>query len=82
LSEKQRAALDRWLASWRREMKGQTSLPDDWLVLLYKMGAQPDLSNVDVGFDAQFKGQRVHTKFWVRRPGGQEAEVANDFANL
>ena len=82
LSEKQRAALDGWFASWRRQMRGQSGIPADLVVMLYKMGAQPDLSNVDVGFGAQSKGRRVHTRLWVRGTDGKDSSFANDFAYM
>lgn len=82
LSPKQRAALDNWLETWRKEMKGNGSVPDDFLVVLFKMGAKNDLSNVDVGFNAQNTARRVHTIFWVRQPDGHDEAMQNDFAYM
>jgi hypothetical protein len=78
LTARQRAGLDNWLECWRREMKGNGSVPDDVLVLLLKMGARRDLSNVDVGFTAQNEGHRVHIIFWR----GPESSFKTDFANM
>jgi len=82
LSARQRAALDNWFDQWRRVMKGNGTLPEDFLVVLFKMGAREDLSNVDVGFNAENEGRRVHTIFWVRQPDGSDSAIQNDFAYM
>jgi len=82
LSPGQRAALDNWLERWRSVMKGNGTLPEDFLVVLFKMGAREDLSNVDVGFNAKNEGRRVHTTFWVRQPDGSYSAIQNDFAYM
>jgi hypothetical protein len=84
LTDKQRAALDNWLSAWRAAWRGNpsSSIPEDFLVGLFKMGAREDLSNVDVGFNAQNEGRRVHVIFWVRQPDGSDASVQNDFAYM
>jgi hypothetical protein len=78
LTATQRAALGNWFASWRRAMKDNGPVPDGILVLLLKMGAREDLSNVDVGFTAQNEAHRVHIIFW-RGPG---SSFKTDFANM
>jgi hypothetical protein len=78
LTVKQRAALDNWFETWRKVMKDNGSVPDDLLVLLFKMGARQDLSNVDVGFTAQNEAHRVHIIFWR----GPESSFRIDFANM
>ena len=84
LTENQRAALDNWLSAWRAAWRGNpsSSIPEDFLVALFKTGAREDLSNVDVGFNAQNEGRRVHVIFWVRQPDGSDASVQNDFAYM
>ena len=84
LTDNQRAALDNWLSVWRAAWRGNasSSIPEDFLVMLFKMGAREDLSNVDVGFNAQNEGRRVHVIFWVRQPEGSDATVQNDFAYM
>ena len=84
LTDNQRAALDNWLSAWRAAWRGNpsSSIPEDFLVALFKYGAREDLSNVDVGFNAQNEGRRVHVIFWVRQPDGSDASVQNDFAYM
>jgi hypothetical protein len=82
LTPAQRAALDNWFERWRVVMKGNGTLPEDWLVLLYKMGARQDLSNVEVGFTAKNEGRRVHTMLLVRQPDGHFEGMQNDFAYM
>jgi hypothetical protein len=82
LGARQRAALDNWFERWRVVMKSNGTVPEDFLVVLFKMGAREDLSNVDVGFTAKTTGRRVHTIFWVRQPNGKETSVVNDFAYM
>ncbi len=53
----------------------------DYLIILYKMGAKEDLSNVRVGFRAH-EGHLVHITFWVTPPGGKEDYVCTMFAQI
>jgi len=73
LSEKQRAALYRYFDVWREQMKGLAERPEewgqDWLVDLYKFGANEDLSNVQIEFLVR-GGHRVAMILRVRQPDG------------
>jgi hypothetical protein len=77
LSVAQKAALDSWFSTWRRAMKGTDD--EDFLVDLYKVGAQRDLSNVEAGFDVP-SGHMVHVKFWTKRPDGSVQQLCAEFA--
>ena len=88
LTQRQRAALDRFFEAWREASKGQ-SLPGhpefkDELLVLYKMGAKRDLSNVRVGFDTAQAGagHDVSIIFYVTPPGGSTDWVASGFAQI
>jgi len=78
LTPKQRRALDNWFEVWREVMKGLDG--EDYLLLLYKMGAEEDLSNVRVRFIAH-GSHAVHIAFWVTPPGGEEGHIGTWFAN-
>jgi len=80
LTQKQRTAFNHWVERWRTAMKGAPPEFQDYLVLLYKMGARDDLSNVDVGFTAKTAGggHLVHIYFWVKAPDGK----VNDFGTI
>ena len=80
LTQKQRTGFDHWLECWRAAMKGGPPEFQDYLILLYKMGAKDDLSNVDVGFTAKTAGggHLVHIYFWVKAPDGK----VNDFGTF
>jgi hypothetical protein len=82
LAPQQRSALDNWFETWRNEMTGNPSLPEDFLVVLFKLGARDDLSNVDVGVDAQSEGRVVTINFWVALTAGKVAEIGANFAYL
>ncbi len=84
LTARQRAALDHWFESWRTTMKGTGSGFEDYLLILYKMGAEEDLSNVDVGFTAKGAGQghMVHIWFWVRMADGKVNDLGTAFATI
>ncbi len=79
LTPEQRDALDNWFEVWRKVMNGLD--PEDYLIVLYKMGAEEDLSNVRVGFIAH-GGHAVHIAFWVTPPGGEEDYICTWFANI
>jgi hypothetical protein len=74
----QRAVLDGWFEGWQTAFKG-TSNPD-WLVVLYKLGAERDLSNVSAGFSVL--GRTVRLWFWVVQPDGQVKSVGNGIAMI
>jgi hypothetical protein len=74
----QRAALDKWFADWQAAFKG-TGNPD-WLVVLYKLGAKRDLSNVSAGFSVL--GRTVRLWFWVLQPDGQVKSLGNGIAMI
>jgi len=80
----QRAALDKWFDAWRQAMKGAQPEFQDYLILLYKMGAKEDLSNVDVGFTAKTAGggHIVHIYFWVRMTDGKVNDFGTAFAQI
>jgi len=82
LTGRQRAALDRYFEASREAFKGQRS--DDCLLVLYKMGAKRDLSNVRVGFDTAQAGagHDVSVIFYVTPPGGSTDWVASSFAQI
>jgi len=73
LTDEQRAALYRFFDVWRKEFKGvssvNTGFSEDWLVDLYKVGAQEDLSNVEVQFLVRASG-RVAMLLRSRQPDG------------
>ena len=73
----QKTALDSWFSAWQRAMKGTED--EDFLVDLYKAGAERDLSNVEAGFDVQ-AGHMVHVKFWVKQPDGSVQQRCAEFA--
>ena len=84
LSTKQREALDRWFDAWRSAAVGRPPpewewLEEDYLVLLYKMGAKEDLSNVDVGFDVP-EGAPVHMRWQIVKPDGSMERPGITFA--
>jgi hypothetical protein len=69
MTEKQRAILDRLFEDYRQAMSGVPEI-EDWLVHLYKLGAQEDLSNVDVLFWNRASGLAVMV-FRVPHPSGE-----------
>ncbi len=73
----QKTALDNWFSAWQRAMKATGN--EDFLVDLYKAGAERDLSNVDAGFDVQ-AGHMVHVKFWVKQQDGSVRQQCAEFA--
>jgi hypothetical protein len=88
LAKQQRAALDRYFAAWRQGQKGIAAPghPEmaDGLLLLYKMGATRDLSNVVVGFDTAEcgAGHFVSVLFRVTKPDGTATSNGSGFAQL
>jgi hypothetical protein len=50
-SPRQRVLFDSLLSAWREESKGTPE--EDLLVLLYRLGAKKDLSNVQIGFSVR-----------------------------
>ena len=80
LSEAQRAALDNWFEAFREAMRGAPTEDKDFLVILYKLGANEDFSNVEVGFDTHGESRVVHIKFWIRHPDGNVIAPCNAFA--
>ena len=82
LTERQRAALEAWFAAFREAEKGGDPETSDYQIMLYKMGAKEDLSNVRVGFVAN-GGHAVHIAFWITVPGGkEEGPICTWFAEL
>jgi hypothetical protein len=81
LTRQQRAALDAWFAAFRKAMKGSDPATSDYLIMLYKMGAKEDLSNVRAGFVAN-GGHAVHIAFWITVPGGEAGPICTWFAEL
>ncbi len=82
LTERQRAALEVWFAAFREAEKGGDPETSDYQIMLYKMGAREDLSNVRVGFVAN-AGHAVHIAFWITVPGGKEVgPICTWFAEL
>ena len=77
LAVAQKTALDTWFSAWQRAMKGTDD--EDFLVDLYKVGAERDLSNVEAGFDVQ-AGHMVHVKFWVKQSDGSIQTLCSEFA--
>ena len=84
LTQEQRTAFDHWLECWRAAMKGGPPEFQDYLVLLSKMGAKDDLSNVDVGFTAKTAGggHLVHIYFWVKAPDGKVNDLGTICAEI
>ena len=80
LSEAQRAALDNWFEAFREAMRGAPTEDRDFLVILYKCGANEDFSNVEVGFDTHGESRVVHIKFWITHPDGNVIAPCNAFA--
>jgi hypothetical protein len=58
LTPAQRKAFEKVRAVWSEVMKAQDE--DDLLVMLYKMGAKEDLSNLDLGFMALGHEVSIH----------------------
>ncbi len=77
----QRRPLEAWLDAFVEAMKGGPPEYHDLRVMLYKLGAKDDLSNVDAGFTAQ-GGHAVHIHFWVRQPDGSDRFVNSYFAQI
>jgi len=73
LTQKQRAALDRYFEAYREAMKG-TATPEEpsWIeeriVTFYHFGANEDLSNVDAGFNVA--GHSVNITFRIHKRDG------------
>jgi len=67
LTGKQRKLLDQYFDAWKEALAGEPEI-DDLLALLYKQGAEEDLSNVRVGFDCD--GRTVNLVFWTKLPDG------------
>ena len=85
LTDRQRAALDRYFEAVREAYKGQSILETtDTLLTLYKLGAKRDLSNVKVGFDSAQAGggHFVSIIFYVTRSDGSIDWVASAFAQI
>ena len=91
LTARQRAALDSWFEAWRKAIEGASAEFCDYLIFLYKVGAQEDLSNVDVGFATVPVGSStsetvsthcVHIWFWVAHPDGTPVECGIAFAQI
>jgi hypothetical protein len=85
LTAKQRVALENFFGVYRESVKG--SLPqelqgmDDYRVMLYKMGAREDLSNVQVGVVAQ-GGHAVHILFCITRSDDSQDGSCTAFAQI
>ncbi len=79
LTKAQRAALDRYFEVWRQNMAG-LPFDRDELVMLYKEGAQRDLSNVDVGFVSDGRG--VNMRWWITRRGGGLSTPSNTVGTI
>jgi hypothetical protein len=89
LTERQRDALNGYFDAWREAWKGRAAPESsgfaDCLVILYKMGANRDLSNVAVGFDAGKEmggGHIVHICFQVTNPEGKTDGFGPAFAQI
>jgi RNA polymerase sigma factor (sigma-70 family) len=74
----QRAALEKWFDAFRKAMRGGPPELQDYKLMLSRMGAAQDLSNVDVGFTSP--KHNVHIQFWVKQPGGKVEDVETVFA--
>jgi hypothetical protein len=90
LTQEQRAALDAYFEAWRQAYKGQSAIPGnpdfgDCLVMLYRMGAKRDLSNVVAGFDAGKEvggGHFAHVSFHITNPDGETPGFYFAFAQI
>jgi RNA polymerase sigma factor (sigma-70 family) len=74
----QRAALEKWFDAVRQMARGGPPDWRDYKLVLSRMGAAQDLSNVDVGFTSPKR--QVHIQFWVKQPGGKVEDVETAFA--
>jgi hypothetical protein len=81
MPKSQRKAIGVWFDAFIEAMKGGPPEYHDFRVILYKMGAKEDLSNVDAGFTAA-AGHAVHLQFWVRQRDGTEQTVNSYFAEI
>ncbi|UCC69065.1 MAG: hypothetical protein JSV79_03870 [Armatimonadota bacterium] len=80
MSDRQRATVDNWFEAGReaeRIMGGSPAVgaSPDRLVLLYRQGAEKDLSNAALRF--RISGHAVNIGFAVRRPDGSEFTGGN-----
>jgi hypothetical protein len=82
LTKPQRAALDAWFEAYREFGAGGPPEASDYLIMLYKMGAREDLSNVRVGFQALVGGHAVHIAFWVTPPAKKETWINTHVAQI
>jgi hypothetical protein len=64
LNTAQHKVLNDFFEVFRKTMENEPTIDDDCLVMLYKKGAQEDLSNVDLGF--VHDGINVYFQFWIR----------------
>jgi hypothetical protein len=78
LREDQRKALEHWFAVWVEAFKGGPAETADFRVLLYKLGAKEDFSNVRVGFWTH-DTHVVGLSFWLP---GKTDPINSDFAQL
>lgn len=73
LAQPQRAAMDRFFATWRSAMQGLPADPErytlDYVADLHRLGAAQDLSNVDIELAVRGSGI-VAMLLRVRRPDG------------
>ncbi len=82
LSPAQRRALDNWFESFRKAAESGPSEYQDIRVILYKLGAREDLSNIRFGFGMN-KSHSVGVYFWLREAQGDpKAAMTSDFAQL
>jgi len=78
LDPPRRAALEKWFDAFRKAMRGGPPELQDYKLILSRMGAAQDLSNVDVGFTSP--KHNVHIQFWVKQPGGKVEDAETWFA--
>jgi len=86
LAPRHRTILDGWFHSWRNLTGAAGGKMIDYQVLLYKLGAKENFSNVDVGFivgdPAERKGHVVSLSFWVRKADGGTGLITDSCAQL
>lgn len=79
LTPPQRRAFDKWANAWS-EWRAGGYRDADYLVIIYKMGARRDLSNVRVGFVAH--PHIVGVISCITKPDGTTDDMRSDFALL
>ncbi len=78
LREDQRKALEHWFAVWVEAFRVGPAETADFRVLLYKLGAKEDFSNVRVGFWTH-DTHVIGLSFWLP---GKADPINSDFAQL